>query len=142
MVTQNIDGLHQAAGSQRVWELHGSILRNKCMRCGRPYPMSAIAGSTGVPRCSCGGIIKPELVLYEESLDSHVLEGAIRDIQEADMLIIGGTSLVVYPAAGLINYYRGNRLVLINKSPTPYDRNADLVLSGPIGEILGQIKVS
>ena len=142
VVTQNIDGLHQAAGSQRVWELHGSILRNKCMRCGRPYPMSAIAGSTGVPRCSCGGIIKPEVVLYEESLDAHVLEGAIRDIQEADMLIIGGTSLVVYPAAGLINYYRGNRLVLINKSPTPYDRNADLVLSGPIGEILGQIKVS
>ena len=142
VVTQNIDGLHQAAGSQRVWELHGSVLRNKCMRCGRAYPMSAIAGSTGVPRCSCGGIIKPEVVLYEESLDAHVLEGAIRDIQEADMLIIGGTSLVVYPAAGLINYYRGNRLVLINKSPTPYDRNADLVLSGPIGEILGQIKVS
>ena len=141
VVTQNIDGLHQAAGSRRVWELHGSVLRNKCMSCGRPYPTSAVAESQGVPRCSCGGIIKPEVVLYEESLDSRVLEGALEDIRQADLLIIGGTSLVVYPAAGLIHYYRGDRLVLINKSPTPYDRNADLVLTGPIGEILGQIQV-
>ena len=111
------------------------------MSCGRPYPTSAVAESQGVPRCSCGGIIKPEVVLYEESLDSRVLEGALEDIRQADLLIIGGTSLVVYPAAGLIHYYRGDRLVLINKSPTPYDRNADLVLTGPIGEILGQIQV-
>ena len=141
VVTQNIDGLHQAAGSKRVWELHGSVLRNRCMRCGTPYPTSAILESSGVPRCSCGGIIKPEVVLYEESLDSRVLEGALQDIQQADMLIIGGTSLVVYPAAGLVNYYRGSRLVLINKSATPYDRSADLVLTGAIGEILGQIQV-
>ena len=141
VVTQNIDGLHQAAGSRRVWELHGSVLRNKCMSCGRPYPTSAVVESQGVPRCSCGGIIKPEVVLYEESLDSRVLEGALEDIRQADLLIIGGTSLVVYPAAGLIHYYRGDRLVLINKSPTPYDRNADLVLTGAIGEILGQIQV-
>ena len=134
-------GLHQAAGSKRVWELHGSVLRNRCMACGRDYPVSAIADSQGVPRCSCGGIIKPDVVLYEESLSSRVLQGALSDIQQADMLIIGGTSLVVYPAAGLVNYYQGHRLVLINKSTTPYDKNADLVLSGPIGEILDQIKV-
>ena len=142
VVTQNIDGLHQAAGSKRVWELHGSVLRNYCMKCGKSYPTSAVAESAGVPRCSCGGIIKPDVVLYEESLDSHVIEGALQDIQQADMLIIGGTSLVVYPAAGLVNYYRGDRLVLINKSPTPYDRRADLVLTGAIGEILGQTRVS
>ena len=142
VVTQNIDGLHQAAGSKRVWELHGSVLRNYCMKCGKSYPTSAVAESAGVPRCSCGGIIKPDVVLYEESLDSHVIEGALQDIQQADMLIIGGTSLVVYPAAGLVNYYRGDRLVLINKSPTPYDRKADLVLTGAIEEILGQIRVS
>ena len=141
VVTQNIDGLHQRAGSRRVWELHGSVLRNRCMACGRDYPVSAIADSQGVPRCSCGGIIKPDVVLYEESLSSRVLQGALSDIQQADMLIIGGTSLVVYPAAGLVNYYQGHRLVLINKSTTPYDKNADLVLSGPIGEILDQIKV-
>ncbi len=141
IVTQNIDGLHQAAGSKRVWELHGSVLRNRCMACGRDYPVSAIADSQGVPRCSCGGIIKPDVVLYEESLSSRVLQGALSDIQQADMLIIGGTSLVVYPAAGLVNYYQGHRLVLINKSTTPYDKNANLVLSGPIGEILDQIKV-
>lgn len=141
IVTQNIDGLHQAAGSKRVWELHGSVLRNRCMACDRDYPVSAIADSKGVPRCSCGGIIKPDVVLYEESLSSRVLQGALSDIQQADMLIIGGTSLVVYPAAGLVNYYQGHRLVLINKSTTPYDKNADLVLSGPIGEILDQIKV-
>ena len=141
VVTQNIDGLHQAAGSRRVWELHGSVLRNRCMSCGKLWPVSAVAESSGVPRCACGGVIKPDVVLYEESLDAQVLEGALEDIRQADLLIIGGTSLVVYPAAGLVNYYRGDRLVLINKSPTPYDRKADLVLTGSIGEILGQIQV-
>ena len=141
VVTQNIDGLHQDAGSQRVWELHGSVRRNRCMACGRAYPVEYIRDSQGVPRCACGGIVKPEVVLYEESLDARVMEGALEDISQADLLIIGGTSLVVYPAAGLIRYYRGKRLVLINKSPTPYDRKADLVLSGPIGELLGQIQV-
>lgn len=141
IVTQNIDGLHQAAGSKRVWELHGSVLRNRCMTCGKEYPVSTIAESKGVPPCSCGGIIKPDVVLYEESLSSRVLQGALSDIQQADMLIIGGTSLVVYPAAGLVDYYRGQHLVLINKSSTPQDKNADLVLSGPIGEILAQISV-
>ena len=126
VVTQNIDGLHQAAGSRRVWELHGSVLRNRCMSCGRPWPVSAVAESSGVPRCACGGVIKPDVVLYEESLDAQVLEG---------------TSLAVYPAASLVNYYRGDRLVLINKSPTPYDRKADLVLTGSIGELLGQLQV-
>lgn len=142
VVTQNIDGLHQDAGSQRVWELHGSVRRNRCMACGRSYPVEYIRDSQGVPRCACGGIVKPEVVLYEESLDAQVMEGALEDISQADLLIIGGTSLVVYPAAGLIRYYRGKRLVLINKSTTPYDRKADLVLSGPIGELLGQIQVN
>ena len=127
--------------SRRVWELHGSVLRNRCMSCGRPWPVSAVAESAGVPRCTCGGVIKPDVVLYEESLEAQVLEGALEDIRQADLLIIGGTSLVVYPAAGLVNYYRGDRLALINKSPTPYDRKADLVLTGSIGEILGQIQV-
>ena len=141
VVTQNIDGLHQRAGSRRVWELHGSVLRNRCMSCGRPWPVSAVAESAGVPRCTCGGVIKPDVVLYEESLEAQVLEGALEDIRQADLLIIGGTSLVVYPAAGLVNYYRGHRLVLINKSPTPYDAHADLVIAGPIGEILGGVAV-
>ena len=141
VVTQNIDGLHQAAGSRTVYELHGSVLRNHCMRCGKAYGVEAVAEAAGIPRCACGGIIKPDVVLYEESLDAQVLEGALEDIRQADLLIIGGTSLVVYPAAGLVNYYRGDRLVLINKSPTPYDRKADLVLTGSIGEILGQIQV-
>lgn len=141
VVTQNIDGLHQLAGSKRVWELHGSVHRNYCMRCKKPYPVEFIRDSAGVPRCDCGGAIKPDVVLYEESLNSRVLEGALEDIQNADMLIIGGTSLAVYPAASLVNYYRGRRLVLINKSPTPYDSHADLILAGPIGEILGQIVV-
>jgi len=141
VVTQNIDGLHQLAGSKRVWELHGSVHRNYCMRCKKPYPVEFIRDSAGVPRCGCGGTIKPDVVLYEESLNGRVLEGALEDIQNADMLIIGGTSLAVYPAAGLVNYYRGRRLVLINKSPTPYDSHADLILAGPIGEILGQIAV-
>ena len=141
VVTQNIDGLHQMAGSKRVWELHGSVHRNFCTRCKKPYPVEFIRDSQGVPTCSCGGTVKPDVVLYEESLDSRVLEGAVNAIHRADLLIIGGTSLAVYPAAGLINYYSGKHLVLINKTPTPYDNRADLILSGPIGEILDQIEV-
>lgn len=141
VVTQNIDGLHQLAGSKRVWELHGSIHRNYCMRCKKAYPVEFIRDSKGVPTCSCGGIVKPDVVLYEEQLNSRVMEKALSDIQSADMLIIGGTSLAVYPAANLIHYYRGHRLVLINKSQTPYDSHADLIITGPIGEIMAQIKV-
>ena len=141
VVTQNIDGLHQAAGSKKVWELHGSVLRNYCMKCGSPCTAQRILHSQGVPRCVCGGIYKPDVVLYEEALNDDTVNGAVRDIRNADMLIIGGTSLAVYPAAGLVNYYRGKRLVLINKSPTPYDRHADLLMAGAIGEILGQIEV-
>ncbi len=144
VVTQNIDGLHQMAGSKRVWELHGSVHRNYCMKCRKFYPVEAVTDrqdSRGVPRCDCGGVIKPDVVLYEESLDGATLEGAVADLRKADLLIIGGTSLAVYPAAGLINYYRGKRLVLINKSPTPYDSRADLAINQPIGEVLGQIEV-
>ena len=141
VVTQNIDGLHQLAGSKRVWELHGSVHRNFCQRCKKFHTVEFIRDSENIPTCDCGGVVKPDVVLYEESLNSRVLEGALTDIQNADMLIIGGTSLAVYPAAGLVNYYRGKRLVLINKSPTPYDSKADLVISGAIGEVLGQIKV-
>ncbi len=141
VVTQNIDGLHQKAGSQRVWELHGSVHRNYCMRCRKPYSAADIKGGQGVPRCACGGTIKPDVVLYEEGLDSATIEGAVADIRGADLLIIGGTSLAVYPAAGLINYFRGNRLVLINKSPTPYDDRASLAINQPIGQVLGQIEV-
>ena len=141
VVTQNIDGLHQLAGSKRVWELHGSVHRNYCMKCRRPYGVTEIKEGTGVPRCVCGGTVKPDVVLYEEGLDSATIEGAVADIQAADLLIIGGTSLAVYPAAGLINYYRGSRLVLINKSPTPYDGRASLAINLPIGEVLGQITV-
>ena len=141
VVTQNIDGLHQMAGSKRVWELHGSVHRNYCMKCKKFYPVEFVRDSEGVPVCSCGGTVKPDVVLYEESLNSRVLEGALADIQNADMLIIGGTSLAVYPAASLVRYYRGHRLVLINKSPTPYDSHADLLLAAPIGEVLSQIKV-
>ncbi len=142
VVTQNIDGLHQAAGSKRVWELHGSVLRNYCMSCSRSFTAHHILKSKGVPRCTCGGSIKPDVVLYEESLDHDTMMGALRDIQKADMLIIGGTSLAVYPAANLVHYYTGDKLVLINKSATPMDNQADLVLAGPIGEILDQITVS
>ena len=141
VVTQNIDGLHQLAGSQRVWELHGSVHRNYCMKCRKPYAVADIKEGTGVPRCVCGGTIKPDVVLYEEGLDSATIEGAVSDLRAADLLIIGGTSLAVYPAAGLINYYRGSRLVLINKSPTPYDDRADLAINLPIGQVLGQIEV-
>lgn len=141
VVTQNIDGLHQKAGSKNVFELHGSVLRNHCTRCGKFYPLEFIRGSEGIPRCSCGGVVKPDVVLYEESLDRRTLEGAVRAITDADMLIVGGTSLVVYPAAGLVDFYRGTRLVLINRSPTPLDRRADLVISGKIGETLAKIQV-
>ena len=127
VVTQNIDGLHQAAGSQKVLELHGSVLRNYCEKCRKSYPVEEIVNSTGVPTCSCGGRIKPDVVLYEEGLDQYTLQEAVRVISDADMLIIGGTSLAVYPAAGLIDYYQGNRLVLINKTPTQRDTMADLV---------------
>lgn len=141
VVTQNIDGLHQRAGSQRVWELHGSVHRNHCTHCGRSWSVEDVKNSTGVPTCTCGGIIKPDVVLYEEGLDDHTVQSALKDIMEADMLIIGGTSLAVYPAAGLVTYYRGHRLVLINKSPTPYDSHADLVIAQPIGQVFSQIKV-
>lgn len=137
VVTQNIDGLHQKAGSKEVMELHGSVLRNYCMRCGKFHGIEAILHSDGVPKCECGGIIKPDVVLYEEGLDQHTIQRSVYHISNADVLIIGGTSLTVYPAAGLIDYYNGNKLVLINKSVTPMDNRADLVISGPIGEILG-----
>lgn len=138
VVTQNIDGLHQKAGSRTVYELHGSVLRNHCLKCGKAYGVDAIINSTGVPKCSCGGTIKPDVVLYEESLDMNVLERSVAAIENADMLIIGGTSLTVYPAAGLIDYFRGKHLVLINKSATPRDSQADLVISAPIGEVMEQ----
>ena len=137
VVTQNIDGLHQKAGSREVLELHGSVLRNYCTRCGKFYGLDAILNSTGVPKCTCGGTIKPDVVLYEEGLDQETIEKSVKYIANADVLIIGGTSLTVYPAAGLIDYYRGHKLVLINKSVTPMDNRADLVISGPIGEVLG-----
>ena len=137
VVTQNIDGLHQAAGSKEVLELHGSVLRNHCTRCGRFYGLDDILKMKGVPKCGCGGVIKPDVVLYEEGLDNEVIERSIAHIRKADMLIIGGTSLVVYPAAGLIDYYHGNKLVLINKSATSRDGQADLVISDSIGKVLG-----
>ena len=137
VVTQNIDGLHQKAGSKEVMELHGSVLRNYCQRCGKFYGIEAILHSDGVPKCDCGGTIKPDVVLYEEGLDQHTIQRSVYHISHADVLIIGGTSLTVYPAAGLIDYYQGNKLVLINKTVTPMDSRADLVISGPIGEILG-----
>ena len=137
VITQNIDGLHQKAGSREVLELHGSVLRNYCTKCGKFYGLEAVLESEGVPRCTCGGVIKPDVVLYEEGLDQHTLQKAVYYVSNADVLIIGGTSLTVYPAAGLIDYYGGKKLVLINKSVTPMDSRADLVISGPIGEILG-----
>lgn len=139
IVTQNIDGLHQKAGSREVLELHGSVLRNRCMRCKHPYDVREIAAGKGVPKCTCGGTIKPDVVLYEESLDSNVINQSVSYIANADILIIGGTSLAVYPAAGLIDYYRGNKLVLVNKSTTPADKRADLVIHAPIGEVFSQL---
>ena len=142
VITQNIDGLHQAAGSKNVLELHGSIHRNYCMKCGAACDTELVRKSSGVPRCEkCGGMIKPDVVLYEESLNEKVLDGAIRAIAAADLLIVGGTSLAVYPAAGLLQYFRGDALVLINKGATPMDNNADLLIQQPIGQVLGSIRV-
>ena len=135
VITQNIDGLHQMAGSKNVLELHGSIHRNYCMRCGKAYGLEAVADAAGIPRCSCGGVIKPDVVLYEEGLDQQVLSAAVNAIRHADMLIIGGTSLTVYPAAGLVDYYEGTKLVLINKSVTAKEAHADLVITEPIGQV-------
>ncbi len=140
VVTQNIDGLHQAAGSRKVYELHGSVRRNHCRKCGAFYDLDYMLRTTGIPRCEkCGGIIKPDVVLYEEGLDQATLNGAVRAIGNADLLIVGGTSLTVYPAAGLIDYYDGDRLVLINRSVTPLDSRADLLIQGSIGEIFSQL---
>lgn len=142
VVTQNIDGLHQLAGSKKVYELHGSIQRNYCMDCHTFYNAEYVKNAEGIPRCKkCGGIIKPDVVLYEEGLDSQTIQGAVRAIADADMLIIGGTSLVVYPAAGFIDYFQGKNLVLINRSETVRTVRTDLVISAPIGKILGQIHV-
>ena len=142
IVTQNIDGLHQKAGSRAVYELHGSVHRNYCMECGAFYDGAFIKESRGIPRCSCGGMIKPDVVLYEEGLDTNTIEESVRAISNAQILIIGGTSLAVYPAAGLIDYFRGEALVVINKSSTPRDRNADLLIKEPIGQVFSQIKVN
>lgn len=139
VVTQNIDGLHQKAGSKCVYELHGSVHRNYCQRCGKFFGPEFIRDSEGIPHCDCGGLIKPDVVLYEEGLDEACIDGAIRAISRADVLIVGGTSLTVYPAAGLIRYYRGNKLVLINRDETPYDGYANLIFRSPIGKVLGQI---
>lgn len=138
VVTQNIDGLHQAAGSRTVYELHGTVHKNKCMRCGRAYGLDAVMAADGIPRCACGGIIKPEVVLYEEGLDGGTIEKSVAAIRRADMLIVGGTSLNVYPAASFVQYYRGDRLVLINKSETPYDGYADLLIHDSIGKVLSE----
>lgn len=143
VITQNIDGLHQKAGSRRVLELHGSVLRNYCMKCGRFYPLEEMkrrAGEALIPYCDCTGIIKPDVVLYEENLNEEILSEAAERISEADMLIVGGTSLSVYPAAGLIRYYPGERLVLINKSETPYDSRADLVIHAGLGSVFGECR--
>lgn len=139
VVTQNIDGLHQKAGSRRVYELHGSILRNYCTQCGKFYPAEFVKNSRGIPRCGCGGIVKPDVVLYEEGLNDRVVEGALEAISQADMLLVAGTSLTVYPAAGFLRYYRGNRLVLINRDPTPYDDRADLVIHDSLGKVLSRL---
>ena len=139
VITQNIDGLHQAAGSKNVLELHGSILRSYCSACGKPYPADKMNHGEGVPHCSCGGVIRPDIVLYEEPLDESIMTRALHYISEADVLIIGGTTLNVYPAAGLINYYRGNKLALINLGSTPYDNEADLVINEKIGRVFGRL---
>lgn len=138
VITQNIDGLHQAAGSKNVLELHGSVHRNYCAECGKQYPLLFVLESEEIPRCECGGIVRPDVVLYEEGLDQKTMEDAARYISEADLLIVGGTSLVVYPAAGLLRYCRGGRLVLINKGETPYDNRAALAISAKVGETLGK----
>ena len=139
VVTQNIDGLHQKAGSKRVFELHGSVLRNYCVKCGKFYRAEVVRDAKGIPLCDCGGIIKPDVVLYEEPLDENVMAGAIAAIGKADLLIVGGTSLTVYPAAGLLHYYRGQRLVLINRDETPYDSYANLVFHEALGDIFSRL---
>lgn len=141
VITQNIDGLHQMAGSKNVIELHGSTLRNFCMDCGKSYDVNYIDNSKGVPKCECGGTVKPDVVLYEEMLDDNAITNAVRFISEADVLIIGGTSLNVYPAAGFINYFHGSHLVIINKASTPADKQADLVINEPIGSVLGSLTI-
>ena len=140
VITQNIDGLHQKAGSRHVLELHGSIYRNYCMQCGKRYGIEIMQTTAGIPRCECGGIIRPDVVLYEEALPEGVFEEAVDEVRQADLLIVGGTSLAVYPAAGLLNYFHGSHLVLINKSETPYDSMADLVIHAPIGEVFADLK--
>ena len=139
VITQNIDGLHQAAGSKNVFELHGSVLRNYCDRCGKFYGVEKVRDSEGIPRCSCGGVVKPDVVLYEEGLDQEVMTGAIRAIMRADTLIVAGTSLAVYPAAGLIDYFGGKNLVIVNRDPTPADRRANLVINAKIGEVFARV---
>ena len=139
VVTQNIDGLHQKAGSKRVYELHGSVLRNYCTRCRKFHTAEFVKNADGIPKCDCGGIVKPDVVLYEESLDQNTIENAVTAISEADLLIVAGTSLTVYPAAGLVNYYRGNRLVLINRDETPYDGYANLVFHESLGKIFERL---
>ena len=141
VVTQNIDGLHQMAGSKEVLELHGTIHRAYCAKCGKSFPEEYIHYGEGVPTCECGGVVRPDVVLYEEGLDEYIMQKSLNYISRADILIVGGTSLVVYPAAGLLQYYGGKKLVLINKDTTPYDAKADLVIHGPIGQVLGQIQV-
>lgn len=142
VITQNIDGLHTAAGSKTVYELHGSVRRNYCLKCGKSYSAEYMLHSDGVPHCECGGIIKPDVVLYGENLDERTVTGALSAIERCDTLIIGGTSLTVYPAAGFIRYFNGNNLVLINMSSTPYDNKADLVIHDKVGEVLDKIKVN
>lgn len=139
VVTQNIDGLHQSAGSKKVFELHGSVLRNYCMKCHKFYDISIITETEGIPKCKCGGIIKPDVVLYEEGLDDKTVTGVVKAIAKADVLIIGGTSLNVYPAAGFLNYFSGSRIVLLNKGVTPFDSKADIVIRDPIGQVLGEV---
>lgn len=141
VITQNIDNLHQMAGSKKVLELHGSVHRNYCMKCGKFYGFAHMKAAKGVPRCQCGGMIKPDVVLYEEGLDNDTISRSVRAISQAQVLIIGGTSLAVYPAAGLIDYFQGEHLVVINKSPTPRDRYADLMIQEPIGRVFSQIRV-
>lgn len=142
IITQNIDGLHQKAGSKNVFELHGSVLRNYCIKCRKSFTAEYILHSEGIPRCDCGGTIKPDVVLYSEQLDQNVLNGAIRALEDADMLIIGGTSLVVYPAAGLIDFFHGKHLAIINMSPTAADKSAELVIEGKIGEVMSRIEIN
>lgn len=139
VVTQNIDGLHQKAGSKRVCELHGSVLRNYCTHCGKFYTAEFVKDTTGVPKCTCGGTVKPDVVLYEESLDQNCIENSVEAISRADLMIVAGTSLTVYPAAGLLHYYRGDRLVLINRDATPYDGRADLVIHDSLGAVFSQL---